>query len=54
MTENIYYDSGYPEDYESDYLMGYELEHCDPNYDPEHARERKAKFYRYQRYEREV
>ena len=26
----------------------------DPYYDPEHARKRKAKFYKYQRYEREV
>ena len=26
----------------------------DPYYDPEHARERKAKFYKYQRYERKV
>ena len=34
-----------------------QIEHkktIDPYYDPEHARKRKAKFYKYQRYEREV
>ena len=73
MTENIYYDSGYPDhgpyyDYDSNEELPYDMDldlttinerikyrkAVEPYYDPEHARKRKAKFYKYQRYEREV